>query len=302
MPNEMTISAIIITYKRADELAGALENIFAQELMPDEVIIIDNDPAGSGRAVIPADNDRIKYICSGENLGPAAGRNLAAEHALGDILLYLDDDGRFEGNNATRIVHDSFARDSAMAFLTFTIRNAFTKEIQSYEYPGYSTANWDKPHNVSYFIGSGFAIRRDVFEQIGGFDEVLFYCEEEVELSFRLLNAGWTMQYIPNIVILHRTSPKGREQLRRSYRLIRNRLYLALKNLPWLFVITHYVLWGGFAFIQAFRGRELGQFMLGIKSLWTDKLWQRAWEYRRAHPMTWRAVKYMWQNEGRLWY
>jgi len=87
MTDNLRISAIIITYKRADELAGALENIFAQELMPDEIIIIDNDPEGSGKAVIPAGNDRVKYICSGENLGPAAGRNLAAEHAYGDILL-----------------------------------------------------------------------------------------------------------------------------------------------------------------------------------------------------------------------
>lgn len=302
MASPLTLSVIVITYRRPDELRGVLENLHAQERPADEIIVIDNDPEGSGRAAVEEYAATVRYHHTGENLGVAAGRNLAIRLAQGEVLVFIDDDARFASADATRQILTAFDVQPQTASLALQVRNAFTQEIVPREYPGYSTARWNEPHLVSYFIGAATAIRRDVFVELRGFDETFFYGEEELDLSFRLINAGWQICYWPAVLAYHRVSPHGRESIRRNYGLIRNRLYLVVKHLPLPYLLSQMVLWGGFALVQAVRSRGVGEFLRGLRSLWADGLLQRAWAYRREHPMHRQALAYLRQHEGRLFY
>ena len=83
MPDPVTVSVLIITYQRPEELNGVLENVLAQERGAEEIVVIDNDPAGTGRETALCGDARVRYACPGENLGVAAGRNRAAGMATG---------------------------------------------------------------------------------------------------------------------------------------------------------------------------------------------------------------------------
>jgi len=301
MSHPQSISVVILTYKRPDELDGVLENLFSLTRPPEEIIVFDDDAAGSGREAGRHADPRVQYLWEGRNFGPADARNHAVARATGDILVFLDDDSRLADPQALQLVLDTFA-DETIGCLAFLIRNAFTQEIVPKEYPGYSTAQWEQAHDVSYFIGAGVAVRRQAFLDVGGFDDALYHGEEEIDLSIRLVNAGWRIRYVPEILVFHRKSPKGRDTLCLSYRLVRNRGYLAVKYMPFPYLLSHLVLWGGFALLQAIRARQLGEFVRGLQSLWRDHLWERALRYRRAHPMPREAVAYMRRHEGRLWY
>jgi len=301
MTDRPRISVLIITYRRLDEVQGVLENVLALQPAPDEIILYDDDPAGSAQSVIPVDDPRIHYVCRQHNFGPAGARNRAAEMATGDILLFIDDDCRFASTAVCQMVLDLFA-DTSIAFLAFLIRNAFTGAITPHEYPGYQVHGWERPHEVSYFVASGFAIRRTVFEEVGGFDEALYHGEEELDLSLRILDAGWRMWYTPELLVHHRVSPLGRDTIHRIYQLTRNRLYLAGKHLPWPYLLSHLLIWGGFIFLKAVRQRQLPELWRGLRSVRADKLWSRALSYRQAHPMKRETLAYLQRNEGRLWY
>ncbi len=299
--SDVTITAIVLTYKRPDELDGILENLLAQRRPPDEILVFDNDPEGSGRQAARAADPRVRYVCSAENLGPAAGRNAAAREATGDLLFFLDDDCRLDGEDAVAKLPDCFAM-AQVGCLAVLIRNAETRAIVPREFPGFHPERWPEPHDVTYFLAGAFAMPRALFEELGGFDAVLYHGEEEIELSFRIIGAGWRISYTPAIQVLHRASPQGRETIRRGYRLIRNRVYLALKHLPMPYLLTHFVLWGGFALLQALRAGQPGEFFRGLASLWQDRLIAKALAYRRAHPMTRETVAYLKKHEGRLIY
>jgi len=59
------------------------------------------------------------------------------------------------------------------------------------------------PRPVDWILGAALAIRREAFDAVGGFDETYFLYQEEVDLCFRLLAAGWETHYAPVATVLH---------------------------------------------------------------------------------------------------
>jgi len=302
MPDPATVSALIITYQRPDELNGVLENLLAQARPPDEIIVIDNDPAGSGAQAPLTARAGVSYLCTGENLGVAAGRNRAASRATGDLLLFIDDDARFAHSEAVGNVLAAFHGDEEMGCLAFLVRNAGTGEIVPKEFPGFHPERWAEPRDAAYFVGCGFAMHAGAFRALGGFDEKFFYDGEELEFSYRLLGAGWRIRYRPDVEVLHRVSVLGRGLTKNCYWLVRNRAYVALKHLPFPYLLTYLTAWGGFALLHALRDRRLGEFLRGLRALRKDGLLKGALAYRKQHPMNRRTIGYLRAHEGRLFY
>lgn len=300
-PGTLTISVILLTYRRPDELQEALEGLLRQQPLPDEIIVYDDDPDGSGRQAPAVRHPLVRYCCPGVNAGPAGARNRAAAEARGDILFFLDDDCRLESAGMAAVLRALF-HEERVGCAACQIRNAFTGQIVPKEFPGYDATRWQEAHRVTYFLAGGFAIRRQAFLDLGGFDALFYHGEEELELSLRLLRAGWDILYTPDILVHHRESPLGRETIRRSYRLIRNRVYLAVKHMPFPYCLSHVVLWSGFALLCALRARALSEFRDGMRSLRADDLLAHARRYRRAHPMPPAALAYLKRHRGRLWY
>lgn len=94
----MTISICIATYQRADRLKSLLEDLTRQDLLPDEVIIVDNDSNGSARNVVEEIRGRnspfalIYEIETERNISKTRNRTVHLAH--GDWLAFIDDDER----------------------------------------------------------------------------------------------------------------------------------------------------------------------------------------------------------------
>jgi succinoglycan biosynthesis protein ExoM len=94
----MNISVCIATYRRLDRLAALLEDLTRQDLMPHEVIIVDNDAQGSAAAVVESCRNSsppfdVKYAIQPlKNI--ALTRNQTVERAGGEWLAFVDDDER----------------------------------------------------------------------------------------------------------------------------------------------------------------------------------------------------------------
>src|SRR5215470_16798924 len=94
----MNISVCIATYRRSERLAALLGDLVLQRRLPAEVVVVDNDPAGTSRAVV----ERVRAsgvpfplhydIQPEKNI--ALTRNRTVELACGDWLAFIDDDER----------------------------------------------------------------------------------------------------------------------------------------------------------------------------------------------------------------
>jgi succinoglycan biosynthesis protein ExoM len=98
----------VLTYRRPDDLRAALPLLVRQAgalPRPGTVLVVDNDPAGSGRAVVTAiGSDAVRYVHEPEP-GIAAARNRALDEAAGaDLLVFVDDDERPVGGWLAHLV------------------------------------------------------------------------------------------------------------------------------------------------------------------------------------------------------
>jgi hypothetical protein len=82
---------------------------------------------------------------------------------------------------------------------------------------------------VAAVSGAAFAIRRDLWETLGGFDENLYMYYEETDLCWRAHLAGYRCLYVPDSIVYHDYKP-GSRSYHRLYYSMRNRMLLNLKN------------------------------------------------------------------------
>ncbi len=109
--------------------------------------------------------------------------------------------------------------------------------------------------------GSAAFYRREMLEEIGLFDESFFLYCEDTDLGLRARWAAWECLYVPDAVVEHRYSHSaGKASALKAYYVERNRLFLAVKNLPMPELVARAFLFGGPLFLalclRAFRAGE----------------------------------------------
>ena len=293
------LSAIIVTNGRPDELDGVLANLLNQDRQPEEIIVVDNDPGKSARRAPHISDPLIRYLCPGEDLGLVKARNRAAETARGDILLFMADYVRFDKYHVTNTLMNAF-RPSELGAMSFYVRNATSRELVPEEFPGQRLNQADKPRDICALSSCCHAIRHRVFADLNGYDENLFDGEEMLDLAVRAIKADWRIRYTPTIVVEYRATMRPPNITATGYRLVRNRIYYALKHLPIPFVITHALAWSARGLFAAVLEKEIGDYFAGFKAFKAEGLWQSALDYRKANPTTQKTTNYLMANEGHV--
>lgn len=254
------LSLIIITYNRPDDMLALVENISGLEGLDDlveEIVIVDNHSSVSYKPVEDFIRQRpmlpFRYFHVPENLGVSRGRNYAVRQSRGPILVFLDDDALFRDAGALPAIHrifeegaDAGAEARVLGIAAFKVYYYSTGEMQENAFPHKRFAERkDWPHfDTAYFSGCAHAIRRDVFDRAGYYPENFFYGMEEYDLSYRALEAGYSIRYDDRVVILHKESPGGRLPPREKLRgMWVNKSKVAWKYLPLVDFMTTAVMW-----------------------------------------------------------
>jgi GT2 family glycosyltransferase len=98
--------------------------------------------------------------------------------------------------------------------------------------------------DAATFVGAGHAIRRAAWQQVGGYDDSLFFCWEEFDFSLCAIELGWAVRYRGDIVVRHKVSPEQRFAWSgtRWFYFVRNRLYIGRKwGNGWLTLAPRYL-------------------------------------------------------------
>lgn len=249
-PSEPLVTVVILNYNGARWLDRCLSSLREQTVASQtEVILADN--ASTDGSDHLGENflkkwPAARFLQHGQNLGYCAGNNRAAAHATGQYLLFLNNDTWLKPDCLEKLVagvegsgavggcplvlnyhDDSFQSMGAFGFDVFglpstRIRSQRTEEVLMPE-------------------GCAYLMRRDVFEGLGGFDEVFFMFSDELDLSWRAWVAGHRLVAVPAARLHHRgaaqVNPAGELQptefrtsdTKRFYA-NRNALLVLLKN------------------------------------------------------------------------
>lgn len=269
------MSVIIITYGRYSDLIRCIPSILKQDSESLEIVLVDNNENKKVSEYIAGrlnkiDDRRIRYFKTPKNLGVTGGRNFGISKANGDILVFIDDDAFFENTDACQMVHREFSRNDNLGILSFKIINYYSKKIERAEFPHRDKKlNTDKQFETTYFIGAGHAIKREVFEKVGGYADDFFYGMEELDLSFKTMDRDYQIFYFPDVVVWHKQSQRGRLDKKRTWqKYLENRIKVGIRNLPWRYVLISCIIWAGKSLYETRDFRVL--FRAGMH-IWTDK-------------------------------
>jgi glycosyltransferase involved in cell wall biosynthesis len=174
----MKISVIIPTWNRSSYLPRALESVFAQSVLPHEVIVVDDGSTDNSREIIKRDFRDVRYLYQ-ENRGVSSARNTGILAAGGDWIALLDSDDRWEPHKLERQQHALQARpDATMCHSNETwIRNGKrVNPMNKHAKRGGLIFQHCLP--LCAISPSAAVIKRELFDEIGLFDEALPACED----------------------------------------------------------------------------------------------------------------------------
>lgn len=200
LTNPPLVSFIIAAYKSDKRIEKTLKSIQNVDYPKKEVIVV-NDYFDKTPEICKKYG--VKCIQNEKRMGKGPSLNKAVKESKGNILFFVDDDTILTKNCLKKTIPWFKNRRIGIVTPKFTVRNkrkSFITRLASFDTNFIS--NLYKTH---MFLGSlvttrgcGFAIRRDVFEKIGGFEETL---TEDIEIAARVIKSGYIIQYDPQAIV-----------------------------------------------------------------------------------------------------
>jgi GT2 family glycosyltransferase len=237
MSSDFDVDVVILSWNRVADTVQSIESALSQVGVRVFVWVVDQGSEKEGldslkRATFGRKNVKICEL--GENRGVPGGRNWGIALGDSDIVVCLDNDAVFKDDSCLLKVVRQFQTLERLGVLGFRIENFFTNSISrsDWVYPRSLINRSFEPFLATRFCGAGHAIRRSTFEEVGGYDEKLFFYWEELDLSYKIINIGFDVAYDPSITVLHKVNTESRVRWddQRYYFLVRNAIYIDWKH------------------------------------------------------------------------
>jgi GT2 family glycosyltransferase len=225
----MDVSIIYVNWNCEEEILASLASVREWSgSCKYEVIVVDNASAQKLQS-IPLDPG-ILLIESSRNGGFGAGCNLGARHASGRYLLFLNPDTRFLNDVVSELA--GFLDDRSAAAVAGpmvvdeqgevrfnggrslpTLFNEFLQHSGlTFRFPHCSwtsepyLSGWDhrSTREVESVVGACLMVRAELFRSVDGFDEEFFLYGEELDLCYRIRNAGYQVWYVHTGRMMHK--------------------------------------------------------------------------------------------------
>ena len=253
------LDIIIVNWNSGGSLSECIESIGAARKDGFElsrVVVVDN----ASQDGLPDDLEDLRLplvlLRNKENRGFAVACNQGAQGSKADFLLFLNPDTRLFKNSLTEPL--SFmgrAENRDIAILGIQLvdeKGRASRTCARFPAPHHFLAHmlglyrlyprlfqdhfmreWDhgESRDVDHVMGAFFLIRRQLFEDLGGFDEQFFVYLEDLDLSFRARKAGWRTYYLITAQVYHKGG--GASEQAKAMRLfysLRSRIFYGYKH------------------------------------------------------------------------
>lgn len=254
------VSIIIINWNGRDNLHRCLQSLANQTFTDFEILVVDNGSDDGSTRLVRDEFPQVRLLEQSENLGFAKANNIAAAAARGRWIALLNNDAFPLPAWLEELVAAADTHPEYGSFASCLLRHGRAGIVDgagdSYHVFGRPWRNghnqplagqWMRPGAVFGPCAAAALYRRDVYLDLGGFDESFFCYLEDVDLAFRMNLAGWPCYYVPNAKVFHiGSATQGRHSAFTRYHGHRNLVWTFIKNMPgrlfWLYLPGHLAL------------------------------------------------------------
>ncbi|MGY2079307.1 glycosyltransferase family 2 protein [Modestobacter sp. SYSU DS0657] len=226
------VAVVVITHNRRDELLLALTRLRALPEQP-HVVVVDNGSSDGTADAVRREHPWAELIASPQNLG-AVGRNVGVARLDTPYVAFCDDDTWWDPGSL-RAAADAFDAHPRLAVVTARIlvepgstEDPIVAELRDSPVVG---ADWLPGPALGSFLAGASVVRREAFDEVGGFNERLWLGGEEELMAGDLAARGWELCYLPELTIHHQAST-ARDPHKRRADGIRNTLWTTWLRRP----------------------------------------------------------------------
>lgn len=226
----MKLSIVIVNYNVEHFLEQCLFSVRkALQKIEAEVFVVDNNSVDGSLRMLEEKFPEVKVIANHENVGFSKANNQAIRQSLGEYVLLLNPDTVVEDDTFDKVVGFMDAHpdagglgvkmvDGTGKFLPESKRGLPTPLTAFYKIFGLASLfprskrfsryhlgylDKDETHEVDVLAGAFMLMRRSVLDKVGLLDEAFFMYGEDIDLSYRITQAGFKNFYFPETRIIH---------------------------------------------------------------------------------------------------
>ncbi|NUU16803.1 glycosyltransferase family 2 protein [Cellulomonas humilata] len=257
MPPAVAARVVVVTWNGAHLLPACLDSLEAQTVRDSlDVVVVDN-ASQDGTAELLADRyPGVRVVRAPRNLGFAGGAALGMRGCTTEHVVLLNNDATFApdavevllaafdgpGNERVGAATARILLTGDEPVLVNSTGNVLTAQgagtDRDYRRP-LGTESTDP--DVFGFCGGAAALRREMLDDVGGFDPTLFLYYEDTDLSWRMRAAGWSVRYVPEAQAVHEhAASSGTDSPVFRYYNTRNSLLVLTRHAPAALVIRSF--------------------------------------------------------------
>lgn len=239
------VSVIIVNWNGREHLARCLRSLMAQTYDGFEIIFVDNGSSDGSVLYVREHFPGVRVIENGENLGFATPNNQAIRVAAGRYIVTLNNDTETPPQWLEALVTAAEAHPEIGAFASLVVFDAQRQMIDSAGLSvslagigcqsrlGEDARQVREPEEVFGVCAAAALYRRELFDDVGLFDDDYFAYYEDVDLAWRARLRGWRAMLVPQAVVYHvHSATGGRGSAFKARLLARNKLWTTFKNYP----------------------------------------------------------------------
>jgi GT2 family glycosyltransferase len=229
----MDAAVVIVTKNRKQDLAVVIRSALNQTSQP-RILVIDDQSTDGTPEMLRSRFPMIRFVQSDTSRGYVFHRNRAASLIDTEIIFSVDDDAEF---SSPRVIEQ-------------TLRDFSTSRIGAVAIPYLEPRNDNRVRQsapdsshiwvTDRFVGTAYAVRRNIFLQLGGYREHLLHQGEEGDFCLRMLAAGYITRLGRSDPIHHYVS-EHRSSERMDFYGRRNDILFACQNVPMPYLPFHLV-------------------------------------------------------------
>jgi GT2 family glycosyltransferase len=207
----MEISFLIVTKNRPEELEFTLTKlqIYYDSSCHEVLVLIDGCPETE---VIKEKYPWVQWYSLKESISASPARNFLYQKAIGEILIGLDDDANLISEKPIETIQSYFNANQNLGILAFKeVKGIFKSNSEI------NLENEKEEFLTTEFIGSGFAIRKKVYDETNGFPIWMDIYGEETCVSLEVMDLGYDILYSNQVAVNHRIDVEKRKLQGKNY-------------------------------------------------------------------------------------
>lgn len=271
----LDVTIAVVSYNTKDMLADCLRSLLSSPpLVTYELRVIDNGSTDGTIAMLANDFPDVGVLSNAGNVGFAGAANQAWRQSLAKYLLVVNADTVFQENCVEALVEFADHHPDAAAVGPLVLNPDGSVQASARRFPSflegtmhallgvvaphnrfsrrYKMADWDRQteREVDWLSGAAVLLRREIGEKIGFFDDAYFMYVEDMDLCYRLRDAGYKVYFCPDARITHHVGQSSQQQSNRMIiahersmmRFYRKRYHSGFKAVIWPIVMVGLVL------------------------------------------------------------